>query len=83
MKRVREDGACDADLKGWTGKEEDSSDDDLWEEKLVPDNKAVIDMEVDVQDRESPSLETMLHAAYTSACDTRVASVGRQERDAR
>jgi hypothetical protein len=47
MKKISEDALFDA------GKEENSSDeDDLWEEKPVTSNKAVVDMEIDVQDRE-------------------------------
>lgn len=50
MKKISEQGlyATSEALR-----EENSSDeDDLWDEKPVSSNKAVVDMEVDVQDRE-------------------------------
>lgn len=51
MKQIREDGMYET---GDPLKEENSSDeDDLWDEKPIPDNKAVVDMEIDVPDRES------------------------------
>lgn len=50
MKQIREEGMYET---GDPLKDENSSDeDDLWDEKPVTDNKAVVDMEIDVPDRE-------------------------------
>lgn len=50
MKKIGEAGLYDA---GEGLKDENSSDeDDLWDEKPASSNKAVVDMEIDVQDRE-------------------------------